>query len=161
MKAIKNAIDNTLKFVMATSSLILFVVTFLQVIFRFLFKSPIPWSQDAIRLCFTYLVFFGAAYCVKEKSHLNIDVVIGMFKPKMRKVTDILTNLILLAFFVFLAFYGFQFAMSGATQVAPYLPIPMSVYYASVPLSAVLMFFYMSIQTFEQIRDFNKQEEGK
>lgn len=155
---INKGVDGILRFIMAASAASLFVVTFMQVASRFIFKTPLAWSQDIVRLCFSYLVFFGAAYCVKEKAHLNIDVVISSLKPKVQKVLMIFINLVLLAFFVFLAYYGYRFAMTGTRQMAPYLPIPMSVYYMSIPLSAVLMFFYLAQQFVELIRNFNKTE---
>lgn len=161
MKAIKSFIDNVLRAVMALSSLVLFIVTFMQVVWRFVLKSPLPWSQDVIRLCFTYLVFLGAAYCVKENAHLGIDVVVSLLKPKARRAVDLLISLVLLAFFVFLAYYGVAFTQTGGSQMAPYLPLRMSFYYASVPVSAVLMVFYMLLQLAEQLRALGKNGEGR
>lgn len=156
MKTANKIVDSILKTVMALTSLLLFIVTFLQVVSRFIFKTPLAWSQDVIRLCFVYLVFWGAAYCVKEKAHLNVDVFLTALKPKMRKIVEIIINVILLLFFVFLIYFGFNFAQTGSTQNAPYLPIPMSLFYLSVPTSAVFMFYYMIQQIFGQIKTFNK-----
>ncbi len=158
MKTVVKVVDGFIKTLMAASALTLFVVTFLQVVFRFVFKSPLAWSQDMIRLCFTYLVFIGAAYCVRERAHLNIDVVISSLKPKLRRALELLINLLLCGFFVFLIYYGFQFAVSGKTQLAPYLPIPMFYYYLSVPISAGLMLFYMLFQVVDQIKSLAKGE---
>lgn len=79
-----------LKFVMAFSSLILSVVTFIQVITRFIYKDPIAWGQDVIRLSFIYLVFWGGAYCIKEKEHLNIDILLTSVGIKTRKLWRLL-----------------------------------------------------------------------
>lgn len=152
MKLIDKIADNFLKIVMALSSLTLFVVTFAQVVFRFLFKYPLPWSQDVIRICFVYLVFFGAAYCVKEEAHLNVDVLLTMMKPKMRTAVELIINIIVLCFFVFIIYFGFEFVATGQNQFAPYLPIPMSLYYLSVPISGVFMIYYAVKQIFNQIK---------
>lgn len=158
MKVADRVIDGFLKIIMALSSLILFVVTFLQVIFRFLFKYPLPWSQDIIRICFVYLVFFGAAYCVKERAHLNVDVLLTALSPKARKGLELVINIGLLGFCIFIAYYGFQFSKTGETQYAPYLPIPMSFYYLSVPISGIFMVYYLIQQIFEQIKGFNDKD---
>lgn len=156
MKILNKAAQSILQLVMASSALMLFVVTFLQVVFRFIFKAPLAWSQDVIRLCFTYLVFSGAAYCVKAHAHLNIDVFITMLPDKVRKLLEMLIQLALIGFAVFLIRFGCEFAQTGATQMAPYLPLPMSVYYMSVPISAGFMLFYMVQQFIEQILGFNR-----
>ena len=64
-------VDKITKAVMGISAIVVFVITFLQVLCRFVLKSPLPWSTDILRLAFTYLVFWGAAWCVREKEHLN------------------------------------------------------------------------------------------
>lgn len=163
MKTLNIAINGILKTVMASSSFVLFAVTFLQVVTRFILKSPLKWSQDIIRLCFVYIVFWGAAYCVKEKAHLNVDVFLTMLKPKMRKVVELIINIMLMAFMIFLIIFGFKFAQTGATQNAPYLPIPMSIYYLSVPTGACFMVYYMIQEIIIQMKNINnnKVDEGR
>ena len=107
MKSIDRAIGLIIRAVMGASSLLVLVITFLQVLCRFVFKSPLPWSTDVLRLAFTYLVFWGGAWCVKEKEHLNVDVVLTMLPPGVRRAVEIGINLILCCFFAFLVFFGF------------------------------------------------------
>lgn len=95
-------LEKFLKFVMVVSSAVLAIVTFLQVIMRFLFKMPVAWGQDIIRLSFVYLVFLGAAYCLKTNDHLNIDIIFSLIPNKAGKILQTLINIILLGFFVFL-----------------------------------------------------------
>ena len=73
MKTLNAVVDALCKLVMGVSALVVFVITFAQVLCRFVFKSPLPWSQDVLRLAFTYMVYWGAAWCVKVKGHLNVD----------------------------------------------------------------------------------------
>lgn len=143
MKFLNRIVDNITRFVMGLSALVLFVITFAQVICRYVLKSPLPWSQDVLRLAFTYLVFWGAAWCVKEKGHLNIDVLLSTMPKTMRFVVELLINLLLCGFFILLIINGYHFALSGLTQTAPYLSIPMAIYYSSIPSAAVLMLYYM------------------
>ncbi len=103
-------IDGLAKAIMGVSSLLVFVITFLQVICRFVLKSPLPWSTDILRLAFTYLVFWGAAWCVREKEHLNVDVVLTAMPAGMRRTVEILINVVLCGFFIFLIYFGIQFA---------------------------------------------------
>lgn len=156
MKTLNFVINSLVKFVMGASSLILSVVTMLAVITRFIFQNPIPWSQDIIRICFVYLVFWGGAYCIKEKEHLNIDILLTSVNEKARIIIELIINIILLLFFVFLVYFGFIFVQSGVSQKAPYLPIPMSVYYLSLPTSAILMIYYQLQIIFGQLKNFKE-----
>lgn len=149
-------LEKVLKLAMVLSSAILAIVTFLQVIMRFFFKMPVAWGQDIIRLSFVYLVFLGAAYCLKTNDHLNIDIIFSMVSKKTGKILQILINFILLGFFIFLLFYGIQFSKTGITQKAPYTAIPMIYYYASIPISAIFLILYdieIIINQFKEIKD--------
>ena len=159
MKLLNSVVDMLTKVVMAVSSFTVFLVTVLQVISRYILKSPFPWSQDVLRLAFTYMVFWGAAWCVKERGHLCVDALLSVLPKKTRGVVEIIINIVLCAFFLFLIIYGTNFAKSGLTQTAPYLPIPMTLYYASIPSAAALMLYYMVQVIVEDICALVKKEE--
>lgn len=152
MDTIRSIFDKFIMLIMGISSLVLSSVTFLQVISRFIFKNPIPWGQDVVRLSFIYLVFWGGAYCVRNKEHLNIDILQTSLTGKKRVILEQCINIICLIFFVFLLYYGIQFTMSGASQKAPYLSLSMTWYYLSLPTAAVFMVFYQLIEIIQIAR---------
>ena len=90
MKVINLVVDKVIKAVMAVSGIVLLAVTFWQVVCRYVLKAPLPWSQDIIRLSFTYLVFWGAAYCVHEKANLNVDVLLTSLPKVIGKLLEII-----------------------------------------------------------------------
>lgn len=143
MKMVNKIVDAVVRAVMAVSGIVLLAVTFAQVVCRYVLKLPLPWSQDVIRLSFTYLVFWGAAWCVRDKAHLNVDVLLTMLSKKGRLAVEILINVVLVCLFAFLLYMGIQFAKTGSVQTASYLPIPMSCYYMSIPSASALMIYYM------------------
>lgn len=159
MKQLNAIVDALTKTVMAVSSFTVFLVTCLQVLSRYVLKAPFPWSQDVLRIAFAWMVFWGAAWCVKERGHLCVDALLSTFPKKMRTVVEIIINIVLLGFFLFLAVFGTKFAITGLTQTAPYLPIPMTLYYAAIPSAAVLMMYYMVQVIFEDICTLFKKEE--
>ena len=109
---------------------------------RFICSNPVGWGQDIIRLSFVYLVFFGAAYCLKTGDHLNIDLIFSFLSVKAWKLLNIVIYIILLGFFVFLLIFGSVFTSTGITQTAPYTGIPMTFYYMSIPISAFYLILY-------------------
>lgn len=143
MRILNQIADGVAQLVMGISALTVFGVTFAQVLCRYVFKSPLPWSQDILRLAFTYLIFWGAAWCVRDKIHLNVDVLLTALPKSIAKVLEILINVVLCGFFLFLIIYGFQFAKTGLSQTTSYLPLPMTAYYCSIPSAALLMLYYM------------------
>ena len=118
-------------------------------------------GKGQTRIAFAWMVFWGAAWCVKERGHLCVDALLSTFPKKMRALVEIIINIVLLGFFLFLIVVGGQFAATGMTQTAPYLPIPMTLYYAAIPSAAVLMVYYMVQVIAEDICTLFKKEEEK
>ena len=108
MKTIDKYLTMLVRGVIGVALIVLFVVAFSVIIGRIFFDASMGWSQDVIRLCFTYIIYLGAAYCVREKGHLNVDFVLGMMKPQVRKAVEFVINIVLLAFFAFIVYYGFH-----------------------------------------------------
>ena len=152
MKIIDKYLTLLVRGIIGIALLVLFLVSFSVIIGRVFFGASMGWSQDVIRLCFTYVIYFGAAYCVREKGHLNVDFLLGMMKPRLRQTVEFIINLVLLAFFAFIVYFGFQFSATGASQKSPYLMLPMTWYYYGVPVSGSMMFFYMLKQLIEEAK---------
>lgn len=53
MKQLNLIVDWVVRLVMGLSALTVFGITFAQVVCRYVLKSPLPWSQDILRLGFT------------------------------------------------------------------------------------------------------------
>ena len=81
-----------------------------------------------------------------------MDVLLMSFPVKIRKVVEQGIDLVLSLFFIFMIVFGIKFCAFGWTQTTSYLPIPMSVYYASIPSAGAIMLFYMIKNMAEQLK---------
>lgn len=62
------------------------LVTFVNVVLRYLFNSSLIWGLEITLILFAWLVLFGISYCVKVTAHLGVDAVINLFSPPVRRV---------------------------------------------------------------------------
>ncbi len=65
------------------------LVTFANVVARYVFDSNILWALQTTVFLFAWLVLIGVSYCVKITAHLGIDLVLNMVSPKMRRLMTI------------------------------------------------------------------------
>ncbi|MEA4876977.1 MAG: TRAP transporter small permease [Aminobacterium sp.] len=130
---------------------ILFIVTFGQVIQRYVFQMPMPWATDVIRIFFVYSVFFGMAVGLFKKSHLNIDVLLQVFPKKARPYFDMISNIVIFIFLSCLLRYSIPFMQANADQYTPYLMFPMSYVYAVIPVTVFCMLIFLIFDTFKII----------
>ncbi len=74
------------------------VVTFANVIARFVFNSNILWALELTVFTFGWLVLLGASYAVKKHAHLGVDAILNMLAPGPRKVMALVAILCCLIF---------------------------------------------------------------
>ncbi len=126
---------------------IVFLVTFAQVVQRYVLHIPIPWANDVIRISFIYSVFLGMAVGVFKKAHINVDVLVNALPSRIKGWSAILTNIIVLLFLCVVLYFSYSFTLANRDQYTTYLFIPMSYVYAIVPISVFLMVVFLILDT--------------
>ena len=110
-----NAIEETL---IAVILGLMTVVTFANVIARYVFNANILWALETTVFLFAWLILIGASYCVKVQAHLGVDVVLNMVSPGMRKVLAMISVAACLVFSVLLLIGAWNYW-------APFAAMPM------------------------------------
>ena len=62
------------------------VLTFANVVARFVFNSNILWALELTVFMFAWLVLFGASYAVKKHAHLGVDAILNMLPAGPRRI---------------------------------------------------------------------------
>ncbi len=76
------------------------LITFANVVARYVFNDNILWGLEATVYLFAWLVILGASYGVKKHVHIGVDVVVNMAPPTVRKILGILSISACIAFAV-------------------------------------------------------------
>ena len=74
------------------------VITFANVIARFVFNSNILWALEATVFMFGWLVLLGASYAVKTQAHLGVDAIVNMMSKPVRRAMALFSVACCLAF---------------------------------------------------------------
>jgi len=74
------------------------LITFANVIARYLFNSNILWALEATVFLFAWLVLLGVSYGVKKNIHLGVDIVVSSAPAALRKILTLLAVFACLAF---------------------------------------------------------------
>jgi len=78
------------------------IVTFANVIARYVFNANILWALETTVFLFAWLVLIGASYCVKVRAHLGVDVVLNMVSPGLRRILALISVAACLLFSILL-----------------------------------------------------------
>lgn len=62
------------------------LLTFANVVARFVFNSNILWALELTVFMFAWLVLLGVPYAVKKHVHLGVDAVVNLLPPPARRI---------------------------------------------------------------------------
>lgn len=74
------------------------LVTFANVVARYIFNSNILWSLELTVFLFGWMVLLGASYEVKKNAHLGVDMLINVMQPKVRRILGLISVIVCICF---------------------------------------------------------------
>ncbi|MEG1994061.1 MAG: TRAP transporter small permease subunit, partial [Oscillospiraceae bacterium] len=84
-----NTIDKVTKGFLAVLLLFATGLLFTNVVLRYCFHAAIFWTEEMLRYIMVWITLIGMSICVSEDSHISIDVLSNLIKPKLRKLLKI------------------------------------------------------------------------
>ena len=119
------------------------VVILLQVLMRYLFAYPNPWSEEVSRFCFVWVSLLGASLAVEHRTHFGFDQVTGKLAPRMKKAVEVGARVVVLTFAILLIATGVALMDLTMGERSPALNLPVALVYAAAPVSGALMVIHM------------------
>ncbi len=119
------------------------VVVLLQVLMRYLFAYPNPWSEEVSRFCFIWLSLLGASLAVEHRAHFRFDQVTKKLAPCAKRVVETGARAVVLGFSLILVVTGVALMDLTVSERSPALNLPVAFVYAAAPVSGVLMAVHM------------------
>lgn len=114
---------------------------FAQIASRLLFGYTIPWGDELATHLFVWFAYFGAVVAAKLSAHNRVSFQFGFFPPVVKKVCEALADLLWVAFNLYFAWLSVDFVFFRMNRFwqSQTLGLPMSYFYAVLPLAFVLM----------------------
>jgi C4-dicarboxylate transporter DctQ subunit len=122
--------------------LVLVVDVFLGVWSRYVLQATFQWYDEVARLCFVWMVFLGAASAVRRGAHFRLHLLIDRFGPRLRRATDLVVGLLVVAFGGVLVAGGLAMWPVARRQVSDSLELSMVWFYAALPIGGALMILF-------------------
>jgi len=145
-------LDRTLKYALTLLSVVLTVSVFLQVLIRFVFKYPLPWTEEIARIAFVYCIFVGATIAVRENSHLSVDFLLVILPKRVARAAVFLGMLLVGVFLISVTWQGVVLVLATGVQMSPVMQVPFKYLYLILPVSGALMLLYLVANMLALIR---------
>lgn len=156
-----DVIERVQKAILAVSVPVMVFIMMYQVVLRYVFSNSNAWSEELTRYLFIFNVMFASAIAVRRNSHLQIDILINLLKPKVKCIFTIVATVIGIVFLGLLFKYCLDLCVQAARNISPGVGISMSVPYAAMPIGIVFMILTSIEVVIKNVEELGKKEAAK
>jgi len=126
--------------------LLMFISVLLQIFYRYVLQSPLTWTEEAARYSFIWIVLLGAAFAVRKKEHVAMEILFDRFPKSVQRYVMVIINGIILLSLIYLLPVGWSFFSFMKNISAPTLNISWGFLFFAAPLSIALMTIHTFIR---------------
>lgn len=156
MKKIDAMLDKFLYYFLGLLMFVMLASISAQVVTRYLFASPFTWTEELGRYTFVWLSFLGMALAVKKGGHIALDLLLKGVTGKIKKILQTIIYILIGVFGGLFTVGGIKLMELGTGQNSPSLSLPMELVYAVLPISGILIMYYIIEQL---VTEFKRGEE--
>jgi C4-dicarboxylate transporter DctQ subunit len=102
------------------------VITFVQVIARYVFNYSFVWALELVSFLFAWLIFIGMSYGVRTGSHIGMDAVVKMIGPRFGRLLTFMATVLCIVYSAILCYGSWRY-ISAIYRIGNYaqdLPVP-------------------------------------
>lgn len=130
---------------------VLIVLTFLGVVWRYIFNNPFTWLEEVQTSCMVWIVFAAAGAAFRSGNHVAIEMIVDLMPAKMQKVMEWLISIVVVVVigYLFMQSIGFIQVFIKSGRATSMLKIPYTVVYGIAIVSyidMIISYFYSIIK---------------
>lgn len=131
---------------------IVVILGILQVIFRFVLKISVPWTEEMMRALYIYIVFFGLILVERENGEVRTTMLIEKLPKKAYHVWETIVALLSILFNILVIVGCFQAIRVTNTTLSALPQISMKMFFYPMVISMPLMVIYQIYHMIGHIR---------
>jgi C4-dicarboxylate transporter DctQ subunit len=137
---LKTAVERAEETLIALLLAAMTLLTFIQVVLRYLFNAGLIWALEATGYMFVWLVLFGISYAVRVHAHIGIDVLVKTLPDAARRVVGLVAVGICTLYAAIMLYGGWVYfnLLFRRGTLAEDIPLPRWVFVAILPLGFLL-----------------------
>jgi len=132
-----NLSQRSLEVLVVLLTVVMVILVFFQVVFRYVFFLSLSWSEEFSTFIFVWVVLLGSAVAIRRREHLGINAIVQYFPKSVVRALELITNLIVVGFFVFVLVASWEVVMANMARRANTADIPMGYIRMALPLMAL------------------------
>lgn len=88
---------------------VLIFITFLGVIWRYIFNAPFTWLEEVQTSCMVWIVFAAAGAAFRTGNHVAIEMIVDLMPAKIQKIMEVLISVVVVVVIGYLFIQSIEF----------------------------------------------------
>ncbi len=139
LAATERAIGTAVEVVTALLVVVEICVLLAGVTGRYVFHSPIIWTDEVASILFLWLAMLGAAVAFRRSEHMRMTAIVANASPALRGYLDVVATCAALAFLLLIVWPAYQYAYEESFITTPALQIENIWRALALPVGTCLM----------------------
>ena len=118
---------------------LMFFAFMVQIVFRYFFNLPTGWTTELTVVTWLWMVLWGAAFVVREREEIRIDLVTSMVGRRGRLVMALVAGVAIVILYAVSLPAAFSYVTFMKVEKSSYLKIPMNW------LFSIYLFFLVAV----------------
>jgi len=142
MDAISKKLSQFLKFTLRMLLISMVFITFLQVIMRYVFNSPLSWAEETVGVIMIYFGLIGGSLGIYYYLHISLEFFLKKFLKKQEKSVKYIEIFLYIGFGLIEIVCGVQLMKLTKFQVIPATGLPVPYTYLALPIAGMVMIIF-------------------
>jgi len=139
-------LEAVLRWISIVCMFVLVVLVCALVLIRFFPLFSMGWSDEIVELAFAWMVFMGTAAVWRMHEHITIDFIPqALAGTRAGRILDVIVGLLILGFLGVFTWQGWLLTIQSEGNTSPMLTLPKPLWYATIPVSGLVMMIYTII----------------
>lgn len=135
---LSHAINWFVERVIAALMVLLVLDVWLGVIDRYIFHWQLPWPEVLARYLMIWAALLAISAGIARREHIGLTLLLNHIPRVLRRPLLLALDILALALFVYVGWFGIDFALNGATRQAMIFDMTLALPFAAVPVSAAV-----------------------
>jgi TRAP-type C4-dicarboxylate transport system permease small subunit len=111
---------------------------------RYVLNSAASWPEPTAVLLTIVLTFIGAASCYRARMHMNVSFFVGMLRPQLRRLVELVAELLVAAMALFMVVYGAELVVATwYNTIADFPSLSVGVTYLPIPIGGAILLLFV------------------
>ena len=127
------------------------VVLFMGVLARFVFHSPLIWSDELASILFIWMAMLGSVVALRRGEHMRMTALVSMQPPSRQPLFEAIALVAALAFLAMVAWPSWEYASEERFITTPALDISNAWRAAALPVGIALMALFAMLRLLRDV----------